>query len=158
MQTAHETAAEPVKPARKKPPAAGRGRKKGEINHTTRDVRLAVGMIAERNAGKIDGWLARVAKKNPAKAIDLYCKLIEYHIPKLSRQEVVRADPSAGRVIDSSKLTAEEREQMRQIILRQMNEPAQLEQIQPNVLEPSGLGDAQVVDITEVRSEQSDSQ
>jgi hypothetical protein len=109
-------------------------------------------MIAERNAGKIDGWLARVAKKNPAKAIDLYIKLIEYHIPKLSRQEIVKDQPP-GRVIDSSKLTAEEREQMRQIILRQMQEPAAIEHQAPDVLEPIGLAVAQVVDSVEEDSE-----
>lgn len=153
--TASQSAAAAARAAKKKPPAAGRGRKKGELNHTTRDVRVAVGMIAERNASKIDGWLARVARKNPAKAIDLYCKLIEYHIPKLSRQEVVREDKSAGRVIDSSQLTAEQREQLRQMILAQA-EPALLEQ-QPSTVanfmetaareaEPAGLGDAQVID------------
>jgi len=151
VETAPVTAPEPVKPARKKPPAAGRGRKKGEINHTTRDVRLAVGMIAERNAGKIDGWLARVAKKNPARAIDLYIKLIEYHIPKLSRQEIVKP-PSESRVIDSSQLTAEQREQLRQMILAQA-EPAALEHQAPNLLEPVGLAVAQVVDSVEDSTE-----
>lgn len=148
MQTASETSAEPVKAARKKPPAAGRGRKKGEINHTTRDVRLAVGMIAERNAGKIDGWLARVAKKNPAKAIDLYIKLIEYHIPKLSRQEIVKPDTGPPRILDSSQLTAEQREQLRLMLAQ--SDPALIEQQSAHVLQqPVGLAVAQVVDSVE---------
>lgn len=106
-----------------------------------------IAQVALRNAGKLDAWLARVAKKNPAKAIDLYCKLIEYHIPKLSRQEIVK--PAAeGRVIDSSQLTAEQREQLRQMILAQA-EPALIEQQPANVLEPVGLAVAQVVDIIE---------
>lgn len=156
-----ETAAGPVKPTRKKPPAAGIGRKKGALNHTTRDVRVAVGMIAERNASKIDGWLARVARKNPAKAIDLYIKLIEYHIPKLSRQEIVKPPSGNGRVIDSSQLTAEQREQLRQMILGQA-EPTQLEMIPANVLQPVGLCQAQVVesvgDSIEVRAAHTESQ
>ena len=146
--TATESA---VKPARKKPPAAGRGRKKGEINHTTRDVRLAVGMIAERNAGKVDGWLARVARKNPAKAIDLYIKLIEYHIPKLSRQEIVKPNSGPPRILDSSQLTAEQREQLRLMLAQ--SDPALLEQQPAEVSRgtalPAGLGDAQVVDSVE---------
>lgn len=135
---------------RRKPPSAGRGRRKGEINKVTRDVREMIAVVALKNAGKVDAWLARVAKKNPAKAIDLYCKLIEYHIPKLSRQEIVKP-PSESRVIDSSQLTQEQREQLRQMILAQA-EPAQLKQIQPNVLEPGGLGDSQVVESIDDRT------
>jgi len=84
--------------------------------------------------------VARIGRNNPAKAMDLYLRMLEYHIPKLTRTEIVKPTPNSGRVIDSSKLTAEEREQMRQIILRQMQqaaaEPALLEQQAANVLEP----------------------
>jgi hypothetical protein len=115
-------------------------------------VRLIIAKVAEKNASKIDAWLARIGRKNPAKAMDLYLRMLEYHIPKLTRTEIVKPTSNSGRVIDSSKLTAEEREQMRQIILRQMqppDEPALLEQQAPNVLEPVGLRDAQVVDSVE---------
>ncbi len=134
-----------------KPPNAGKGRKKGSVNKDTRNVRLIIAKVAEKNAGKIDAWLARIGRKNPAKAMDLYLRMLEYHIPKLSRQEIVKDPPGAGRVIDSSKLTAEEREQMRQIILRQMqSDPALLEQQPALHVEQSvglaGLGEAQVVE------------
>lgn len=142
--TAAQSVAAAARAALKKPPSAGRGRKKGEINHTTRDVRMAVGLIAERNAGKIDGWLARVAKRNPAKAIDLYIKLIEYHIPKLSRQEIVKPPNGPPRILDSSQLTAEQREQLRLMLAQ--SDPALLEQQPSNVPEPAGLGEAQVID------------
>ncbi len=142
-----------------KPPNAGKGRPRGVPNKATADVRATIAAVAEANAPKVSGWLSRVAKRNPAKAIDLYCKLIEYHIPKLSRQEIVKP-ADQGRVIDSSQLTQEQREQLRQMILGQA-EPAAIEHQAPNILQPGGLGDAQVVesiDCTEVRAAHTDSQ
>lgn len=135
---------EAIAKPRPKPPSAGRGRRKGEINKVTRDVREMIAQVALRNAGRLDAWLARVAKKNPAKAIDLYCKLIEYHIPKLSRQEIVKPDTGPPRILDSSQLTAEQREQLRLMLAQ--SDPALLEQQPSNVLEPVGLAVAQVVD------------
>lgn len=122
------------------------GRKKGVPNKTTMDVREAIAYIAEKNAPKISGWLSRIARTDPARAMDLYLRMIEYHIPKLSRVETVRDDKPNGRVIDSSQLTAEQREQLREMILAMQPEPPLLEQQKSNMLEPAGLGDAQVID------------
>ncbi len=144
-------AAATVKPPRKKPPNAGKGRRKGAINKVTADVREMIAIVAQKNAAKLDGWLARIGRKNPAQAMELYLRMIEYHIPKLSRQEIVKPAPGNGRVIDSSQLTAEQREQLRQMILGQ-SEPVLLEQQQPNMLEPVGLGEAQVVESTDDRT------
>jgi hypothetical protein len=140
-----ERGAEAPQKQRRKPPSAGRGRKKGEVNKVTRDVREIIARVAEKNAGKIDAWLSRIGRRNPAKAMDLYLRMLEYHIPKLTRIETVRPPTDAGRVIDSSLLTAEQREQLRQMILGQQ-QPELLEQIPTNVLEPVGLDDAQVID------------
>ncbi len=133
---------------RRKPPSAGRGRRKGEINKVTRDVREIIARVAEKNAGKIDAWLARIGRKNPAKAMDLYLRMLEYHIPKLSRQEIVKPNSGPPRILDSSQLTAEQREQLRLMLAQ--SDPALLEQ--PPVLHVeqsaglAGLGDAQVVE------------
>lgn len=144
----------------KKPPNAGIGRKKGVPNKATGDVRTLIAKIAEKNAAKIDGWLSRVARKNPAKAIDLYIRMIEYHIPKLSRQEIVKPNSGPPRILDSSQLTTEQREQLRLMLAQ--SDPALLEQQPANVLEPVGLAVAQVVDCvedsTEVREGSIDSQ
>src|SRR6185437_12722696 len=131
-----------------KPPNMGKGRKKGTPNKATADVRTIIAKVAEANAPKISAWLARIGKHNPAKALDLYLRMLEYHIPKLTRTEIVKPLGGGGRVIDSSQLTAEQREQLRQMILSQA-EPALLEQIPSNVLEPAALG-AQVVESVEV--------
>ena len=140
------------------PPNAGKGRKKGAVNRSTRDVRAIVAKVAEKNGPKLDAWLSRVARKNPAKAIDLYIRLIEYHIPKLSRQEIVKPPDGPPRILDSSQLTAEQREQLRLMLAQ--SDPALLEQQPAFHVEQSnglaGLGDAQVVDSvgdsTEVRA------
>lgn len=84
-----------VKPAKRKPPAAGMGRVKGVPNKTTQNVREMIAMVAELNAPKFGEWLQTVAvgdgdkvKPDPGKAAELYLKAIEYHIPKLARTEV----------------------------------------------------------------------
>jgi len=64
------------------------GRKAGVGNKTTVDVRNAIALIAQDNAGNFARWLNEVASEDPGKAADLYLKAIEYHIPKLARSEV----------------------------------------------------------------------
>jgi hypothetical protein len=128
---------------RRKPPSAGKGRKKGEPNKITRDVREMIALVAEKNAAKLDGWLARIGRKNPAQAMELYLRMIEYHIPKLSRQEIVKPDSGPPRILNSSQLTAEQREQLRLMLAQ--SDPALIEQ---QKTEPVGLAVAQVVDST----------
>jgi uncharacterized protein YeeX (DUF496 family) len=62
------------------------GRQKGTPNKATADVREAIAALARNMAGEVEGWLREI--EDPAKRVDLYAKLIEYHIPKLSRAEV----------------------------------------------------------------------
>lgn len=68
------------------------GRKAGVGNKTTVDVRNAIALIAQDNAGNFARWLGEVALEDPGKAADLYLKAIEYHIPKLARSEVSGPD------------------------------------------------------------------
>jgi hypothetical protein len=64
------------------------GRRAGVGNKTTVDVRNAIALIAQDNAGNFANWLNEVACEDPGKAADLYLKAIEYHIPKLARSEI----------------------------------------------------------------------
>jgi hypothetical protein len=80
---------------KRSPPNAGKGRAKGVPNVITKDVRKAVALIAERNVGKVEGWLARGAKKNPLHAADIFMRMLEYHIPKLGRVEHTGKDGEA---------------------------------------------------------------
>lgn len=68
-----------------RPPNAGKGRKPGVPNKATADVRAVVALIAQRNVGRVEAWLNEI--EDPAKRVRLFIDLIEYHIPKLSRQE-----------------------------------------------------------------------
>lgn len=70
----------------------GGGSRKGVPNRTTKDVREAISLIAQRNVDQFERWLAKVAKGDPAKAADIFLRAIEYHIPKLARTEVSGKD------------------------------------------------------------------
>ncbi len=87
---------EPKVGTNRKMPNNGMGRPKGIPNKATRDVKEAIARFAEGNVHKLEEWLETIAygdgdqvKPDPAKAADLYMKVIEYHIPKLARQELV---------------------------------------------------------------------
>ena len=64
--------------------------RKGIPNAATSKAREIIARIANDTAPKIDQWLMEV--EDPAKRLDLYLKLIEYHIPKLARTEVTGGD------------------------------------------------------------------
>jgi hypothetical protein len=79
----------------RKMPNNGMGRPKGIPNKATKDVKEAIARFAEGNVHKLEEWLETIAygdgdqvKPDPAKAADLYMKVIEYHIPKLARTEL----------------------------------------------------------------------
>lgn len=61
------------------------GRQKGTPNKSTVKVREAIAVFAEGNVGRLQEWLDEIAIDDPSKAADLYVKLLEYHVPKLSR-------------------------------------------------------------------------
>jgi hypothetical protein len=71
----------------RRPPAAGMGRKKGVPNNITRDMREVIRDIVEGNAPRVQGWLDRVEKRHPAKALAIWERLAEFVLPKLIRSE-----------------------------------------------------------------------
>jgi len=68
------------------------GRAPGTPNKATADARQAIAAFVDGNAHRLAGWLDRVAEENPAKAFELFQSVVEYHIPKLARSELV-GDP-----------------------------------------------------------------
>lgn len=80
---------------------AGSGRKPGQLNKTTKDVREAIAVFAQNNVDNMTNWLNAVS--DPAKKMDLFLRAVEYHIPKLQRSEMV-GDPSAPLQVDFSNL------------------------------------------------------
>jgi hypothetical protein len=71
-----------------------RGRVKGSQNKATIEFKTALNQLLESSTPEMIGWLERVAKDDPAKALDLIGKLAEYVYPKLARSEFV-GDKSA---------------------------------------------------------------
>lgn len=69
----------------------GGGSRKGIPNRATTDVRQAFASLLQGKAHELDGWLTKVGRHDPARAIEIVIKLAEYHIPKLSRTEIANA-------------------------------------------------------------------
>jgi hypothetical protein len=73
------------------------GRAPGTPNKATQEARQAIATFVDENAHRLTEWLDKVAdgdpesdvKPNPAKAFELFQSVVEYHIPKLARQEHV---------------------------------------------------------------------
>lgn len=93
----------------------GGGRPKGSPNRATKEARAAIAEFVDGNAHRLQDWLDRVANgvprngpdgkqlvnddgdlewvvpPNPAKAFDMFQVVVEYHVPKLARSELVGA-------------------------------------------------------------------
>lgn len=70
------------------------GRAKGTPNKVTADARAAIATFIDGNAHRLQAWLDEIAIDNPEKAFVLFQSLVEYHVPKLARREIV-GDPNA---------------------------------------------------------------
>lgn len=73
----------------------GAGRPKGVPNKATSDARAAIAAFVDGNVERLNGWLDRIAEHEPKQAFDCFMSVIEYHIPKLARQEHVGKDGGA---------------------------------------------------------------
>jgi hypothetical protein len=76
------------------PPAAGRGRKRGVPNKTTRTVREIFTLFVEHNAESAQQLYERVAKRNPAKALEILARMSEFVLPRLQRTELRLPTPA----------------------------------------------------------------
>lgn len=68
------------------------GRQKGAPNRTTLQAREAIAQLVDGNADRLQDWLDRIAddeKHGPAVAFKLLMDVMEYHIPKLARTEMI---------------------------------------------------------------------
>lgn len=74
---------------------AGPGRPKGLANKATLKAREAIAQFVDDNAHRLEGWLDRIADKDPKQAFDCFQSVIEYHIPKLARTEHTGKDGAA---------------------------------------------------------------
>ncbi len=78
------------------------GRKRGTPNNATADARAAIAAFVDGNAHRLQEWLDCIANGTPAipkkkikavppdpeKAFSLFQSVIEYHVPKLARNDL----------------------------------------------------------------------
>ncbi len=76
----------PFKKGDPKPPTSGR--KKGQVNHVTKDAKLLMEELVDYGLEHAQKWLERTAKKNPARALEALAKMAEYRLPKLAKTDV----------------------------------------------------------------------
>lgn len=74
-----------------RPPNAGRGRVKGSINRVHRDVKAVIAEAINTTAPDVLPLWRRLARSDPRAALDVWAKLAEYVMPRLSRSEVQAA-------------------------------------------------------------------
>lgn len=79
-------------------------RPKGSPNKATQAAREAIAAFVDGNAGRLQGWLDRVAdgvqddegkwivRPDPQRAFEMFQSVVEYHVPKLARTELTGAD------------------------------------------------------------------
>jgi hypothetical protein len=71
----------------------GGGSRKGSPNKATAAAREAIAAFVDGNADRLQGWLDEIAaEKGPQAAFDAFSTLLEYHVPKLARQEITGKD------------------------------------------------------------------
>ena len=74
----------------------GPGRPKGKLNRSTEQMKLTIARAVNHQLSELQNDLDKIRKENPAKAMELAIKLMEYTIPKLkSIDMVVDADITA---------------------------------------------------------------
>jgi len=106
------------------------GRQAGTPNKATNEARQAIATFVDKNAHRLTEWLDAVAngdpthdiKPNPAKAFDMFQTVVEYHIPKLARTEVV--GDAENPVVHEHRIRAKEMmdEVIKNIELKSINE------------------------------------
>lgn len=74
--------------AKRRPPAAGKGRKLGSLNKGTKNAREAIALLVDGNAERMQGWLDQIAAdQGPLQAWNCLRDVMEYHLPKIARTE-----------------------------------------------------------------------
>lgn len=68
--------------------AGKKSTRKGVPNKSTNEIREAYQMLVSKNLTKMSTWLNKVAKDDPAKALDIIHKFSDFLLPKLNRTEI----------------------------------------------------------------------
>ena len=65
-----------------------KGRPRGSMNRSTEQMKLSIARATNRVLDDMPVILDKLIKEDPKAAVDLAIKLMEFHIPKLSRMEM----------------------------------------------------------------------
>ena len=66
--------------------------RKGSPNKATAAAREAIARFVDGNAGRLQGWLDKIAVDDPKTAYQLFMDVVEFHVPKLARTELTGKD------------------------------------------------------------------
>ena len=65
-----------------------KGRPKGALNRSTEMMKLSLARATNKVMDNLPTLMEQMMKKDPAKAVDLAIKMLEFHLPKQSRVEM----------------------------------------------------------------------
>jgi hypothetical protein len=66
----------------------GKGRPKGAVNRSTEMMKLSVARATNKVLDNLPKLMEDMMKKDPKGAVDMALKMLEFHLPKLSRVEM----------------------------------------------------------------------
>jgi len=70
-----------------------KGRPKGAKNRSTPKAKEMIASFIDGNSARLNKWLDEVYERDgPRAAFQCFSDLIEYHVPKLARNEITGAD------------------------------------------------------------------
>ena len=64
------------------------GRQKGSVNKTTTELKAIITQIVGNQLDRLEGDLDKIRRQNPAKAVEIAAKLIDYVLPKQTKMEL----------------------------------------------------------------------
>lgn len=65
-----------------------KGRPKGAINRSTEMMKLSIARATNRVLDNLPEIMEKMMEKDPARAVDIALKMLEFHLPKQSRVEM----------------------------------------------------------------------
>jgi hypothetical protein len=65
-----------------------KGRPKGAVNRSTEMMKVSIARATNRVLDELPKILDEMIKKDPKGAVDLALKMLEFHMPKMSRVEM----------------------------------------------------------------------
>jgi hypothetical protein len=76
------------------------GRQAGTPNKATTQAREAIARFVDANADRLQEWLDQIAEEDgPRAAFNCFTDLVEYHVPKLARNELTGEGGGPVRVV-----------------------------------------------------------